>query len=81
MTTHTQPQPQPAAQTLLSQPAVQTLLMTKTEVTHTFRIGMGKLNDMLRKGELPKVKIGRRCLIPTAAVEAYAARIIAGEGA
>jgi len=67
MTLKTQPQPKAAT-------AEKPLLMTRMEVTFTLRIGLGKLNDMLRKGELPKVKIGRRCLIPTKAVEAFAAQ-------
>jgi excisionase family DNA binding protein len=48
---------------------------SKAEFCYHFRISMGKLNKMLRLGELPSAKIGTRCVIPTSAVEEYAAKI------
>jgi len=48
---------------------------SKAEVAFHFRISIAKVNKMIREGELPKVKIGSRTLIPTPAVEAYEAKI------
>ncbi|MGH3710483.1 MAG: excisionase family DNA-binding protein [Pseudonocardiaceae bacterium] len=39
-------------------------------------IGRTQLFDLLRRGEITSVKIGRRRLIPAASLDAYLARLI-----
>ncbi len=43
-------------------------------------IGRSKLYELLADGTLPMVKIGRRALVPTHAVEEFAARLEAEQG-
>jgi excisionase family DNA binding protein len=40
-------------------------------------IGRTQLFDLLRRGEITSVKVGRRRLIPAASLDAYLARLIA----
>jgi excisionase family DNA binding protein len=39
-------------------------------------IGRTQLFDLLRRGEITSVKIGRRRLIPAASLDAYVARLV-----
>jgi excisionase family DNA binding protein len=41
----------------------------------TLSIGRTLLFDLIRRGELTSVKIGRRRLVPVASLEAYVARL------
>ncbi|MGH3769600.1 MAG: helix-turn-helix domain-containing protein [Pseudonocardiaceae bacterium] len=43
----------------------------------TLSIGRTAMFDLLRKGEIKSVKIGRRRLIPAASLEAYVGRLVA----
>jgi excisionase family DNA binding protein len=40
-------------------------------------IGRTQLFDLLRRGEIASVKVGRRRLIPVASLDAYLARLVA----
>jgi excisionase family DNA binding protein len=40
-------------------------------------IGRTQLFDLLRRGEIASVKVGRRRLIPAASLDAYLARLVA----
>jgi excisionase family DNA binding protein len=39
------------------------LLLPRTEAAHTLSISLGKLEDLIRSGQLDVVRIGRRVLV------------------
>jgi excisionase family DNA binding protein len=40
------------------------LLLPRIEAAHTLSISLGKLEDLIRSGQLDIVRIGRRVLVP-----------------
>lgn len=61
------------------------LTCTIAEAQTTLSIGRTQMYDLLRRGEIVSVKIGRRRVIPTSALNQYIDRLIAeqrgGQGA
>lgn len=51
------------------------LLLSPREVAATLSIGRSKVFELLATGELASVKIGRRRLIPRAALSEYVGRL------
>ena len=60
-------------------------LLRIPDAAEALGIGRSKLYELLADGTLPMVKIGRRALVPTRAIEEYAARLeaeqVAGDDA
>lgn len=46
-----------------SQFSIEKLLLPRTEAAHTLSISLGKLEDLIRSGQLDVVRIGRRVLV------------------
>jgi excisionase family DNA binding protein len=46
-----------------SQFSTEKLLLPRTEAAHTLSISLGKLEDLIRSGQLDVVRIGRRVLV------------------
>jgi excisionase family DNA binding protein len=46
-----------------SQSSAQKLLLPRTEAAHMLSISLGKLEDLIRSGQLDVVRIGRRVLV------------------
>lgn len=44
---------------------------TRDEAAPLLRIGKTKLDELIRSGELPAKKVGRRVLIPETSINAY----------
>lgn len=53
------------------------LLLTPEEVAERLSISRTKVFALLRAGDVPSVKIGNSRRVPTAALEAYVARLVA----
>jgi hypothetical protein len=52
------------------------LLMSRTAVLQALDIGDTTLDALITRGELAKVKIGKRALVTRASFDAYVARLI-----
>lgn len=52
------------------------LAYTVDESCSTLSIGRTYLFDLIRRGEISSVKIGRRRVVPAASLEAYLARLV-----
>ena len=47
------------------------LCVTPTEATRLLSVGRTKMYSLLKNGEIPSVRVGRKILIPTAELEAW----------
>jgi excisionase family DNA binding protein len=46
-------------------------VMTVREASHYLRVGSNTVYEAIRRGELPSVRVGRRVLVPRAALETF----------
>jgi len=51
-----------------------------SEVAQVLRIGTTLCRELIKSGELPSVRIGRRLLVPRCAIEEYLSRLLNGQG-
>lgn len=65
------------AQPRKKRPAQPPLTITIVEAAKRLRIGRNQAYDAARNGELPTIRIGKRWLVPTAALD----RMLSGEAA
>lgn len=54
------------------------LLVTINEACERLQLGRSTVYDLLRSGDLPSVKVGRRRLIAASALEQYVERLTEG---
>lgn len=55
------------------------LAYSPEEACRMLSIGRTVLFDLLRRGDITSVKVGRRRLIPAASLDAYLARLVADQ--
>ncbi len=55
------------------------LLLTTDEAAEALGVGKTKLYELLGRGELPSLKIGRRRMVPMRAIEDFVERLMAEE--
>ena len=68
----TEPESEPAAREMPDR-----VLLTVEEAAHQLGIGRTKVYALVKSGDLESVQIGRLRRIPKAAIEEYAARLVA----
>lgn len=67
-----EPEPEPGTREIPDR-----VLLTVEEAAHQLGIGRTKVYALVKSGDLESVQIGRLRRIPTAAIEEYAARLVA----
>lgn len=60
--------------------AEEPMLLTAQQVSERTGIGVTKVGDMIRKGELPSISIGRLRRVPTRLLEKWIEDQIEGQG-
>jgi len=60
-------------------PSSPPLLLTITEAGRLLAVGRTTVYELIGRGDLPVVHIGRACRVPVAALEAYVDRLQAAE--
>jgi excisionase family DNA binding protein len=58
----------------MSKPELDPLVWTTDETAAQLRISRNTVHDMVRRGELPHIRIGRRVLIPKTALAEFVAK-------
>lgn len=57
--------------------ATNKLLCSTDDATERLSIGRSQMFDLIRRGEIQSVKVGRRRLVLTASLDAYVDRLVA----
>jgi excisionase family DNA binding protein len=57
------------------------LLLSPEEVAEVLGVGPTFARDLIRRGELPSVRMGRLVKVPTVAIERYISRLLEAEQA
>ena len=52
----------------MSENATERLVLSVEEARKLLRVGRGLMYDAIRRGEIPSIRVGRRILIPRAAL-------------
>jgi len=53
----------------MSADATERLVLSVEEARKLLRVGQGLMYDAIRRGEIPSIRVGRRILIPRAALQ------------